>query len=48
MGNAEVQEAVYPLFLKHDKSEFIRSDSVWRQIEINEARIDLFMKSNWR
>jgi transposase InsO family protein len=27
MGNAEVLEALYPLFLKHGKPEFIRSDN---------------------
>ena len=27
MGNAEVKEALYPLFLKHGKPEFIRSDN---------------------
>jgi putative transposase len=27
MGNAEVLEALYPLFLKHGRPEFIRSDN---------------------
>ncbi|MCW9033907.1 MAG: integrase core domain-containing protein [Rhodospirillales bacterium] len=27
IGNKEVLEALYPLFLKHSKSEFIRSDN---------------------
>lgn len=27
MGNAEVLEALYPLFLRHGKPEFIRSDN---------------------
>jgi len=27
MGNAEVLQALYPLFLKHGKPEFIRSDN---------------------
>jgi len=27
MGNAEVLEALYPLFLKHGKPEFTRSDN---------------------